>query len=70
MEIERIIEGYYVGKTLGEGAFGKVKQGKKLESDEEYALKFFVKKDNPKKEAIVIRKELDIQANLCHPNIV
>lgn len=62
---------YYLGQTIGEGEFGKVKLGWKKDSETQVAIKF-IKKDQagttnrlPK-----IRREISILRELQHPNIV
>jgi len=57
---------YRVGKTLGSGAYGKVKLAHKLANDQPRALKVMSKSSA----LTVWQKELDVLALLKHPNIV
>lgn len=62
---------YEVGKTLGNGSFGKVKLGTNVFTKDKVAIKFF----NHRKIATVqqienTRREIEIMKLLSHPNIV
>lgn len=62
---------YKLGKTLGEGEFGKVKYAKHLDNEEEVAIKLIKKDtlDNSVKVAKLAR-EVSILISVSHPSIV
>ncbi|KNC78184.1 CAMK/CAMKL protein kinase [Sphaeroforma arctica JP610] len=62
---------YQVGKTLGEGTYGKVKLGLNLNTRKKVAVKF-IKRENIKNEKHMTRVNREIAALhlLDHPNIV
>ena len=63
---------YFLGQTLGEGEFGKVKLGWKQDGSVEVAIKL-IKRDNlsanPSRQTKIYR-EVSILKGLAHPNIV
>ena len=63
---------YFLGQTLGEGEFGKVKLGWKQDGSVEVAIKL-IKRDNlnanPTRQTKIYR-EVSILKGLAHPNIV
>eukprot|EP00184_Porphyridium_aerugineum_P000653 CAMPEP_0184693344 /NCGR_PEP_ID=MMETSP0313-20130426/1587_1 /TAXON_ID=2792 /ORGANISM="Porphyridium aerugineum, Strain SAG 1380-2" /LENGTH=461 /DNA_ID=CAMNT_0027151401 /DNA_START=290 /DNA_END=1675 /DNA_ORIENTATION=+ len=62
---------YLIGETLGEGAFGKVKLGKHVETGEQFAVKIIEKKDIAANSmATNVKREISIMRALKHPNIV
>lgn len=62
---------YIVGKILGEGAFGKVYEGKDKSNKKKIAIKeFYVKKDEFKETLEELDKEWSILSKLSHPNLV
>eukprot|EP00183_Erythrolobus_madagascarensis_P004317 CAMPEP_0185857622 /NCGR_PEP_ID=MMETSP1354-20130828/29599_1 /TAXON_ID=708628 /ORGANISM="Erythrolobus madagascarensis, Strain CCMP3276" /LENGTH=491 /DNA_ID=CAMNT_0028559893 /DNA_START=90 /DNA_END=1565 /DNA_ORIENTATION=+ len=62
---------YLIGETLGEGAFGKVKLGKHVETNRQYAVKIIEKKDIAANSmAANVKREISIMRALKHPNIV
>eukprot|EP01128_Nolandella_sp_AFSM9_P006758 TRINITY_DN354_c0_g1_i2.p1 TRINITY_DN354_c0_g1~~TRINITY_DN354_c0_g1_i2.p1 ORF type:complete len:614 (-),score=137.51 TRINITY_DN354_c0_g1_i2:935-2776(-) len=67
----RHIGAFELGKTLGEGAFGKVKLGTNIFTNEEVAVKIIsLKNVKSKKEKFQIKREREILLRLQHPNIV
>jgi serine/threonine protein kinase len=63
---KQLLAKYRVGKTLGRGAYGKVKLIQKLANEQPRALKVM----NKSSALSVWQKELDVLALLKHPNIV
>eukprot|EP00182_Erythrolobus_australicus_P003336 CAMPEP_0185832958 /NCGR_PEP_ID=MMETSP1353-20130828/2394_1 /TAXON_ID=1077150 /ORGANISM="Erythrolobus australicus, Strain CCMP3124" /LENGTH=462 /DNA_ID=CAMNT_0028531195 /DNA_START=39 /DNA_END=1427 /DNA_ORIENTATION=+ len=62
---------YLIGETLGEGAFGKVKLGKHVETQQQFAVKIIEKKDIAANSmAANVKREISIMRALKHPNIV
>eukprot|EP01134_Creolimax_fragrantissima_P005775 CFRG5775T1 len=68
---EKILRNYEVGKTLGEGTYGKVKLGVNTSTRKKVAVKF-IKRENIKNEKHMTRVNREIAALhlLDHPNIV
>ena len=66
-----IIGDYLVGKTLGEGNFGKVKLGTHIAKGKKVALKFIQHNFRATaREIEVVSREIKILKLLKHPNIV
>ena len=63
-----IVGKYEVGKTLGEGNFGKVKLGRDLSSGEPFALKILEK--SRIQDLNQIKREIGTLKLLKHPNVV
>ena len=62
---------YQVGKTLGEGTFGKVKFALNTESEEAVAIKVLDKERIQQQEmGAQIKKEIQIMKSIQHPNVV
>ncbi|KAK9864289.1 hypothetical protein WJX84_010483 [Apatococcus fuscideae] len=62
---------YYLGRTLGEGAYAKVKYGRHVETKEEVAIKVLDKAALVQASMVgQIKREISILQNLHHPNIV
>ncbi|KAK9845086.1 hypothetical protein WJX74_010435 [Apatococcus lobatus] len=62
---------YYLGRTLGEGAFAKVKYGQHIETAEEVAIKVLDKTELVRASMVgQIKREISIMRVLHHPNIV
>ena len=62
---------YEIGKTLGEGTFGKVKLALNTENQRQYAIKV-LDKDKIQKQnmGLQIKKEISIMKMIKHPNVV
>ncbi|KYR02959.1 putative protein serine/threonine kinase [Tieghemostelium lacteum] len=61
---------YEVGKTLGNGTFGKVKLGTNVYNKEKVAIKFIKYNKLSCKQKLTYLREIDIMKLLDHPNIV
>ncbi|KAF2072184.1 hypothetical protein CYY_006504 [Polysphondylium violaceum] len=61
---------YEVGKTLGNGTFGKVKLGTHVSTKENVAIKFIKNNKLSIKQKETCLREIDIMKLLDHPNIV
>lgn len=62
---------YILGKTLGEGTFGKVRLGTHILTGEKVAVKVLEKsKIKDKKDVERISREIKILKKLHHPNVV
>ncbi|KAJ5070943.1 cbl-interacting serine/threonine-protein kinase 8 [Anaeramoeba ignava] len=62
---------YEIGKTLGEGTFGKVKQAVNVETNELVAIKVMEKKKILKENmAEQVKKEISVMKMINHPHIV
>jgi 5'-AMP-activated protein kinase, catalytic alpha subunit len=62
---------YILGKTLGEGTFGKVRHGTHILTGEKVAVKVLEKsKIKDKKDVERISREIKILKKLHHPNVV
>lgn len=57
-------------KTLGEGAFAKVKKAKKKDTDEEFAIKCVKLSGLDINDMLSLTNEIDIQGKINHPNVV
>ncbi|KAJ3274635.1 hypothetical protein HDV01_002477 [Terramyces sp. JEL0728] len=62
---------YRLGRTIGEGEFGKVKLGYHITSGEEVAIKF-IKKDSvtTTEKRFKLQREIGILRTVSHPNLV
>lgn len=69
-KLERIEDGYTLGKVLGRGAFSVVKSGISKTSGKQHAVKCITKKLIDKKELQLLEREIDIMKKLRHPNII
>lgn len=62
---------YYLGRTLGEGTYAKVKYGQHVDTGQPVAIKVLDKAQVVKGEMVEqIQREITIMRNLNHPNIV
>eukprot|EP01029_Cantina_marsupialis_P032171 TRINITY_DN95_c1_g1_i1.p1 TRINITY_DN95_c1_g1~~TRINITY_DN95_c1_g1_i1.p1 ORF type:complete len:425 (+),score=151.26 TRINITY_DN95_c1_g1_i1:102-1376(+) len=62
---------YYIGKTLGEGSFGKVKLGQHRDTNERVAIKVLEKDKIAKLNmGAQIKKEISMMKLVNHPNVV
>lgn len=63
---------YELTKTLGKGNFGKVKEARHIETNQQYAVKVVDKRvlENDLPSNLDIRREMSILRALTHPNIV
>lgn len=62
---------YIIGKTIGNGAFGKVKEATHILSGQKLAIKILDKSKIKKKDDEVrIAREIIINLEMHHPNIV
>lgn len=62
---------FILGKTLGEGTFGKVRLGTHILTGEKVAVKVLEKsKIKDKKDVERINREIKILKKLHHPNVV
>ncbi|GAM19901.1 hypothetical protein SAMD00019534_030760 [Acytostelium subglobosum LB1] len=61
---------YEVGKTLGNGSFGKVKLGTHIFTKEKVAIKFIKENKLSVKQRETCMREIEIMRLLDHPNIV
>ncbi|ORY06790.1 Pkinase-domain-containing protein [Neocallimastix californiae] len=59
------IGGYYIGKTLGKGSFGKVKLGIHKLTGQKVAIKIVDKIHAP-----IVAREIETWRHLIHPNII
>eukprot|EP01116_Phalansterium_solitarium_P003295 TRINITY_DN140_c0_g1_i3.p1 TRINITY_DN140_c0_g1~~TRINITY_DN140_c0_g1_i3.p1 ORF type:complete len:298 (-),score=106.61 TRINITY_DN140_c0_g1_i3:427-1320(-) len=69
-KLERIEDGYTLGKVLGRGAFSVVKSGISKSNGRQHAVKCITKKLIDKKELQLLEREIDIMQKLRHPNII
>jgi serine/threonine protein kinase len=62
---------YLLGRTIGEGTYGKVKSGKNLQTGETVAIKVLLK-DDLKKNGMMdgVNREISFLRKISHPNIV
>ncbi|GMH42057.1 hypothetical protein BSKO_09976 [Bryopsis sp. KO-2023] len=62
---------YYLGRTIGEGSYGKVKYGQHVTTGEPVAIKVLNKKDLIQEDMVEqIKREIAITKHLNHPNVV
>ncbi|KAK9814362.1 hypothetical protein WJX72_004541 [[Myrmecia] bisecta] len=62
---------YYVGRTLGEGTYAKVKYGQHMDTGEAVAIKVLNKDELIRADMVSqIKREIRIMKNLHHPNVV
>ncbi|KAI8000413.1 CBL-interacting serine/threonine-protein kinase 23 [Camellia lanceoleosa] len=62
---------YELGRTLGEGAFAKVKFGRNVETDENVAIKILNKEKILKRDMIgQIKREISTMKLIRHPNVI
>eukprot|EP01133_Synstelium_polycarpum_P002627 gene2627-3021_t len=61
---------YEIGKTLGNGSFGKVKLGTNIFTKEKVAVKFIKENKLSIKQKETVHREIEIMRLLDHPNIV
>lgn len=62
---------YYLGRTIGEGSYGKVKYGQHAQTGEAVAIKVLNKKALIQEDMVEqIKREISITKHLNHPNIV
>tara|TARA_R110002050_G_scaffold181674_1_gene315152 strand:+ start:377 stop:811 length:435 start_codon:yes stop_codon:yes gene_type:complete len=62
---------YELGKTLGEGRFGKVKFGINTETGEQVAIKILVKSKVLEMKAVErVKREIAIMKKISHANVV
>ncbi|KAI8370570.1 uncharacterized protein BYT42DRAFT_617113 [Radiomyces spectabilis] len=68
----KMIGDYYVGKTLGKGASGRVKLGVHRFTGEQVAIKIISKAHLAANPAIekAVRREIAIMKLICHPNVM
>jgi len=68
---ENIKDRYKLGKTLGKGAFARVRLATKIDdSEEEYAVKMIKLKALNMDDMIAVGQEIEILAQIDHPNVV
>ncbi|CAG8628645.1 8769_t:CDS:2 [Paraglomus occultum] len=60
---------YRIGKTLGSGTYGAVKEAVNVSTGQKVAIKVILKKDAASQNDMV-QKEMQVLQNLDHPNIV
>ncbi|CAG8622564.1 3352_t:CDS:2 [Paraglomus brasilianum] len=60
---------YRIGKTLGTGTYGSVKEAVNVSTGQKVAVKVILKKDAASQNEMV-QKEMQVLQNLDHPNIV
>lgn len=65
-----VLPRYKIGKTLGIGAFGKVKLAIHTLTGIKVAIKILDRQSIDSSEAEKVRKEINIMRQLCHPHIV
>ena len=63
------IKGYTLGKTLGEGQYGKVKAARHDATGERYAVKIIDKLRMTPKQRRILRRETKIHALINHPHV-
>jgi len=63
-------EVYKLGKQLGEGAFSVVKEGKKRQTDESYAIKIVTKAKLSKEDEIALKDEIDVLRDFNSKHII
>ena len=62
---------YILGETLGEGAFGKVKVGNHIQTNEKCAIKILDKEKMEDEEDIIrVQREISILKKLRHKNLI
>jgi len=68
---KRIIGNYYVGKSIGEGTFGKVKMGTHTLTGEKVAIKILEKERiTDVSDVERVAREIHILKLIRHPNII
>ena len=65
-----IFEKYCIEKTIGSGAFAKVKLAKHIRTHESVAIKIFKKSKLQPDDFVRIHKEIELTKKLNHPNII
>jgi len=69
-EDEKLIGNYIIGRTIGEGTFGKVKVGRHIPTKEKVALKILEREKLKEKEDLEhIENEINVLKLIKHPNI-
>lgn len=69
--MERVVEGFTLGKTIGKGGYGTVKIGSVPGSDRLYALKIMFKEENwNEKEEKNVANEVNCLKKVNHPNVI
>ncbi len=66
----KIIENFEIGKTIGEGTFGKVKLATHIPTGEKVAIKMLEKDKIELDDTERISREIKFLKELNHPNIV
>eukprot|EP00911_Craspedida_sp_UC1_P002212 UC1_evm4s1688 len=64
------LDAFQVLEMIGEGSFGTVYKGRRRYTADIVALKFIARTGRTEKEVKALQREVDIMAQLVHPNIV
>ena len=67
---QEIINNYLIKETIGSGTFAKVKLAQHIPTNTTYAIKILIKDKIPERDLKFIQRELTLQKEFSHPNII